>query len=120
MEEAKNSMEREIEGAKFRPPPYLYPISKPQAPFRIWCIDTVTNLTPAAPNGATDFLIAVCAYSKWVEVGAIPTLNSHETVRWFHEEVVCRYGVPLAVRTDRGLEYQGEFARYLGLNGISH
>ncbi len=67
------------------------------------------GLTPMAPDGAEDVIVAVDPYSKWVELGRLPKLNSHETAQFFHSEIVCRYGVPRAVRSDRGTEYAGRF-----------
>lgn len=73
----------------------------------------MTNLVPAAPDGAQNVIIAIDPYTKWAEAGPVPHLNAHEVAVWFHKEVVCRYGVPAVVRTDRGSEYRGRFARYL-------
>ncbi len=97
---AKTSLARQKEAAKFHPPPYLHPTEKSAAPFRVWCLDSAVNFTPPAPDGATDVILAVDPFSKWVEIGTVPTLNSHEVAEWFHREVVCRYGVPARVRTD--------------------
>ena len=98
---------RQKEAARFRPPPYLHPAEKAAAPFRVWCLDSAVNFTPPAPDGATDVILAVDPFTKWVEVGTVPSLNSHEVAEWFHREVVCRYGVPARVRTDQGREYLG-------------
>jgi hypothetical protein len=51
---------------------------KGAAPFSIWCIDTIVNLCPAAPNGTKDMLVAVDPFTKWIECGPITHLNSHE------------------------------------------
>ena len=104
---AKENLARQKEAAKFRPPPYLHPAEKSAAPFRVWCLDSAVNFVPPAPDGATDVILAVDPFSKWVEIGTVPTLNSHEVAEWFHREVVCRYGVPARVRTDQGREYRG-------------
>lgn len=93
------------EMARFKPPPYLFPTNKPNAPFRLWCIDTIVGLRPPSPSGATDIVLAVDPFSKWVEAREVPVLNSHSTMVFFHTEVVCRYGVPFGVRSDQGTEY---------------
>ena len=117
---ARTNLAHQKEAAKFRPPPYLHPAEKAAAPFRVWCLDTAVNFSPPAPDGATDVVLAVDPFSKWVEMGTVPTLNSHEVAEWFHREVVCRYGVPARVRTDQGMEYRGQFSAYLRANGIVH
>lgn len=52
-------------------------------------------------------------FTKWIEAGTVPTKNAFETAIWFHREVVCRYGLPSVVRSDRGTEYSGVFDGYL-------
>ena len=59
-------------------------------------------------------------FSRWIEIGALPSLNSHEVAKWFHNEIVCRYGLPLIVRSDKGSECKGEFDAYLRANGVDH
>lgn len=78
------------------------------------------NLSPPAPNGGTSIVLAICAFSKWPELGIIPNHDSESVTRWFHEQVVCRYGCPSLVRSDQGTEYQGAFHEYLVMNGIKH
>lgn len=106
--------------ARFLEPPYLHTTERGAAPFRIWAVDTVVKLTPAAPDGAQDVIVGVDPFTRWVEIGKLPHLTSHETAVWFHEAIVCRYGMPALVRTDRGPEYRGAFDRYLRENGVAH
>lgn len=65
-------------------------------------------------------VVSVDPTTRWVELGAVPNLTSHDTAMWFHAEVVCRYGLPLVVRTDKGSEYRGEFDFYMKSNGVDH
>jgi hypothetical protein len=39
-------------------------------------------------------------------------------MRWFHNRVVCFFGVPLAVRVDQGTEFKGRFQLYFQDLGI--
>ena len=42
-----------------------------------------------------------------------------ETIRrWFHENIVCRYGLPSIVRTDGGSKFKGAFHHYLLESGV--
>ena len=106
---AAANIPRQKEGAKFLSPPYLMPIFKGLRPFMCWCIDTIVRLHPPAPNGARDVVVCICPCSRWIEIGALPSLNSHEVAKWFHTEIVCRYGLPLIVCSDKGSEYKGAF-----------
>ena len=60
-------------------------------------------------NGDTAIVVAICAYSKWVEARAIPHPNSANIAKFFLEDILARFGAPLAVRTDNGSEFKGEF-----------
>jgi hypothetical protein len=106
-------LSRQIEGAKFKSLPYLYPTEKGAAPFRIWCVDTIGPLKPKAPDGSEYIVVSVDLFTKWVEAGTVPLKNAYETALWFHREIVCRYGLPSVVRTDRGTEYSGVFDGYI-------
>lgn len=108
------------DNAKFKPPPFLYPTNKPIAPFRLWCLDTMVGLRPPSPTGATDVILAVDPFTKWVEARELSTLNSHNTTVFLHNEIVCRYGHPHGIRSDRGTEFSGEFREYLKRHGIVH
>ena len=57
-------------------------------------------------------IVAVCTFSKWVEARSVRVLDSYHAALFLHEEIICRFGYPTAVRVDRGSEYAGEFARY--------
>jgi hypothetical protein len=65
-------------------------------------------------------MVAIDPFTKWVELGIMENLDSHCTTKFFHEDIVCRYGTPFAVRSDRGSEYKGRFHRYLCRAGIQH
>ena len=42
----------------------------------MWSIDTITNMQPPAPSGATSIIVAIDVCSKWIEIGTLPELNS--------------------------------------------
>ena len=106
--------------ARFLSPPYLLTTERGAGPFRIWAVDTIVSLTPAAPDGLQWVIVTVDPFTRWVKMGCIPTLTSHDTATWFHENITCRFGLPCMVRTDRGSEYRGEFDQYMQANGVHH
>ena len=69
-------------------------------PFRMWAINCIVGLQPPVPNGVTVIVIAIDAWTKWVEYRIITPLDSHETSRFLHEDIICRYGVPAVIRCD--------------------
>ena len=65
-------------------------------------------------------VVAIDPVTRWVELGSVLHLTSHKVALWFHAEIVCRYGLPVVVRTDKGSEYKGEFDMYMCRNGVEH
>lgn len=53
--------------------------------------------------------MAICGMTKWVEAKAIPTNNSKFTRDFLFDEIICRYGCPLTIRSDNGPEFLGNF-----------
>ena len=91
----------------------LLPTYKGNLPFECWCVDLLKW-------GVHILIVCVCAFSKWVEAGVLDDRRSSTVVRWLHTEIVCRYGAPRIVRSDRGSEFQGAFTRYLSEMGVRH
>ena len=51
-------------------------------------------------------------------MGLLSRKDAATILYWFHNNVVCRYGTPLLVRSDRGTEFRGHFAAYLASIGV--
>ena len=113
-----SSVAVQLEGAEFRPPHYLLPTAKDLKPFAVWCIDLIVKLRPAGPNGEQYVVVAICAFSKWLEVGLLNRKDAATISRWFHNNIACPYGTPLLVRSDRGTKFRGHFAAYLSSIGV--
>ena len=45
-------------------------------------------------------IIAICDISKWVEGKPIYSNNSQDTSNFLFDEIVCRYGCPIVIRSD--------------------
>ena len=52
-------------------------------------------------------------FSKWVEVGKLPSKHSWRTAEWIMNEIVCRWGKPDMIRSDNGAEWMGDFREFL-------
>ena len=104
---ARSSVCAQKERARFKAQPYLFPTEKGAGPLRCWAIDTIVGMQPPHPSGATSIVVAVDMYGKWPEAGMVHPLTSAATAEFLHDNVVCRFGVPDLVRTDRGPEYRG-------------
>ena len=106
------------ERAHFPPQPYLLPTEKGGRPACFWGVDTIVGMSPPHPSGATAIIVAVCLFSKWMEWALLRVVDSRHAAAFLHESIVCRYGTPAMVRTDRGSKYRGAFSRYCQLAGI--
>ena len=76
-------------------------------------------MSPATPQGATAIIVAVDPFTKHVEASPVENLKAATIATWFHENIVCRYGVPRWIRCDKGNEFRGEFAAYCTSSGVA-
>lgn len=65
-------------------------------------------------------IIAICGTSKWVEGRPIKTNNSIETSEFLWDEIICRYGAPVVITSDRGSKFKGHFKNLCNRLGIIH
>ena len=45
-------------------------------------------------------IIAICLVSKWVKARPIRSNNSRETSHFLYDNIICRYGTPLIIKSD--------------------
>ena len=88
----------------------LLPTNKYTLPFRCWALDFLPNL-PETPDGFKYILLCVDPFSKWIELIPTRTKSSKEVYRAIELYIFARFGVPLQLRVDRGLEFAGEVKR---------
>ena len=82
------------------------PTKRPPGPFQVWSVD-LAGPFPADERGNVYAIVAVDVFSKWVEVGLLPSKRAIRTCDWFYNEIICRWGKPAAVRIDNGAEWLG-------------
>jgi len=47
----------------------------------------------------------VCAFSKWPEAFPIKTLTGEEIARVLYNNIICRWGCPYSLLSDRGTNF---------------
>ena len=67
---------RQVERARFPLPLYLKPCEKAGGPFWIWAIYIIVRVKPVEPGGNSHIIVAVCVFMKWVEIGAIASVDA--------------------------------------------
>ena len=87
--------------------------------FNRWSVD-LGGPFPLSEYENDYIMVMIEHFSKWVEVVAIPTKESCETVRVFRQYVLCRYGARAEVLTYQGTEIRGEFQERLDEALIDH
>ncbi|KXZ50136.1 hypothetical protein GPECTOR_17g772 [Gonium pectorale] len=65
-------------------------------------------------------MVAIEHFSKWIELVPLPNKSAQSTAAAFLDNVLSRFSAPAEVLTDRGTEWQGEFAELLEQCLIDH
>ncbi len=75
---------------------------------------------PTTPNGNRFIILAVDSWSKFPEVGALPSKASRLTRNFFYSQWIARYGCCEVLYSDNGSEWQDDFAALLREHRITH
>ena len=62
-------------------------------------LDLITNLPKTSRNNR-HIIVAIDAFSKFVELKAISNRSLSEVADFFTEDIICRYGVLEVIHTD--------------------
>ena len=81
----------------------LHPIP-PHSPFYQVGIDFVGPL-PITPRGNRYIIVAVDLFTKWPEARAVEEANANQVSQFVYEDIICRYGCPQRILTDRGTHF---------------
>ena len=84
----------------------------------MWSVD-LAGPFPQDENGMVYAMVAVDVFSKWVEIGLLPSKRAMRTCEWFYNEVICRWGKPTAIRLDNGAEWLGQFKTMMSNLGVT-
>ncbi|CAC5369428.1 unnamed protein product [Mytilus coruscus] len=68
---------------------------------------------PVTPRGMKYILTVSDYFTKWVEVFAVPDQGAITCAQVILNEVICRYGCPLALHSDQGRTYESETSKEL-------
>ncbi|KAH9729832.1 Ribonuclease H [Citrus sinensis] len=100
-----------------QPPEKLTSIASPW-PFAQWGIDLIGPL-PKGRGAATHAIVAIDYFTKWIEVEALSRITEKKTTDFVWRNMVCRYGIPYALVTDNGRQFDNhsfrDFCQNLGI-----
>lgn len=85
-------------------------------PFERVGVDVLGPFTKT--NGGNRYIIVAMDYAtKWAEARATPTATAEETANFLIDRIVCRFGCPNEILTDRGMNFRSNLVRGM-LNGL--
>ena len=89
------------------PPSKLYALTSPW-PFSVWGIDIIGKISPKSSSGHEFILVAIDYFTKWVEATSYAKLNAAKVATFIKSHIICRYGVPHELISNRGVHFRGE------------
>jgi hypothetical protein len=60
---------------------------------------------PITSNGNRYIIVAMDCFTKWPEAVAIPNIKAETVAKFIYEQIICRYGVPQEILSDRGTSF---------------
>ncbi|WJZ92707.1 hypothetical protein VitviT2T_011689 [Vitis vinifera] len=100
-------------------PSELHALTSPW-PFSVWGIDIIGKISPKSSNGHEFILVAIDYFTKWVEAASYAKLTSTRVASFIRSHIICRYGVPHELISDRGAHFRAEVETLLQKYGIQH
>ncbi|GKT25050.1 Transposon Ty3-I Gag-Pol polyprotein, partial [Aduncisulcus paluster] len=83
-----------------------------EEPFHTICIDTMGPLPPSV-NGNKYILVAVDAFTRWVEIVPCKSAEKWEVVNFLVNDIISRFGVPREIISDQGRQYANYLSDHL-------
>ncbi|KAL0416594.1 UNVERIFIED_CONTAM: hypothetical protein Slati_3491300 [Sesamum latifolium] len=87
------------------PATFMKTVESP-CPFDMWEMDIVGKL-PRATGQREYLIVAVDYFSKWVEAEPLAKISENEVIKFIWQNLICRFGIPRALVTDNGTQFQG-------------
>jgi len=87
-------------------PEKLNPLTSPW-PFAKWGVDIVSPM-PVGKGGRKFIVVAVDCFTKWAEAEALAAITTTNITSFLWKSVVCRFGIPHALVTDNGKQFDCE------------
>jgi hypothetical protein len=66
---------------------------------------------PISDMGNKWIIVGTDAFTKYAEVRAFPTDKQEDVVKFYVENIVCRFGVPKVLLSDRGSQFRSQLSK---------
>ena len=98
----------------------MYRVSDAWRSHTVWDICIIGKISPKSFSGHEFILVAIDYFTKWVEATSYAKLNAAKVANFIRSHIICRYGVPHELISDRGVHFKGEVDTLLQRCGIQH
>ncbi|KAL6346389.1 hypothetical protein AAG906_033185 [Vitis piasezkii] len=118
--EIEKCLECQIHGDLIHAPPSELHALTSTWPFLVWGIDIIGKISPKYSSGHEFILVAIDYFTKWVEAASYVRLTSARVASFIRPHIICRYGVPHELISDRGVHFRAEVDTLLQKYNIQH
>ena len=80
--------------------------------FERWEVDIVGSLL-ITREGNRYIVVAMDYFSKWPEARPLKTANADTVAMFLYEEIICRFGAPRILQSDREIHFVNEVVQRL-------
>ena len=101
------------------PPSELHALTSPW-PFLVWGIYIIGKISPRSSGRHEYILVAIDYFTKWVEASSYAKLTAARMAKFIRSHIICRYGVPHELISNRGVHFRGEVDILIQKYGIQH
>ncbi|XP_034686641.1 uncharacterized protein LOC117915182 [Vitis riparia] len=86
----------------------------------LWGIDIIGKISPKSSSRHEYILVAIDYFTKWVAAASYARLTTARVTKFIRSHIICRYGVPHELISDRGVHFKGEVDTLIQEYGIQH
>ena len=101
------------------PPSELHALTSPWS-FSVWGIEIIRKISSKSSSGHEYILVVIDYFTKWVEATSYAKLTAARVAKFIRSHIICRYGVPHELISDRGVHFKGELDILVQEYGIQH
>eukprot|EP00261_Vitis_vinifera_P032168 XP_019073411.1 PREDICTED: uncharacterized protein LOC100853222 [Vitis vinifera] len=101
------------------PPSELHALASPW-PFSVWGIDIIGKISPKSSSRHEYILVSIDYFTKWVEAASYARLTATRVAKFIRSHIICQYGVPHELISDRGVHFKGDVDTLIQEYDIQH
>ena len=80
----------------------------------------IGKVSPKSSSGHKYILIAIDYFTKWVEAASYTRLTVAKVAKFIKSHIICQYGVPHELISNRGVHFRGKVDALVQEYGIRH